>query len=258
MAFSSLGMLNHQRRLMRRQSEDARQYAYRIIKTCILELILEPGQKVNEADLAASLEISRTPVRDTFIKLSRENLTDIIPQRGAFVSRIDVSRIHHAVWLHGKLGTSMLQTIFIKNVSGDQLKVLYYNVQQLEDYLGQGNLEHSAKTLSDYYRQLYVLAGDMEFVWESLQKVDVDLRRLLYLVVSSPAVGESLVCELADLADALTKRNSDLACTIYSKHLSHLLLLIPPLQQHNPGYFVGGRETAEIEDPQCGMRGKEL
>ena len=74
---------------VRRPSEDARQYAYRIIRKFILELLLLPGQKMNEADLASSLNMSRTPIHDSFFKLSRENLVDVIPKRGAFVSKID-------------------------------------------------------------------------------------------------------------------------------------------------------------------------
>ena len=81
------------RMIARRPTEDARQYAYRVIKNCILELFLPPGQKMNEADLASSLNVSRTPVHDTFTRLSREKLVDVIPQRGAFVSRIDSERI---------------------------------------------------------------------------------------------------------------------------------------------------------------------
>ena len=66
------------RMIARRPTEDARQYAYRVIKNCILELFLPPGQKMNEADLASSLNVSRTPVHDTFTRLSREKLVDVI------------------------------------------------------------------------------------------------------------------------------------------------------------------------------------
>ena len=232
------------RMIARRPSEDARQYAYRVIKNCILELFLPPGQKMNEIALASSLNVSRTPVHDTFTKLSRENLVDIIPQRGAFVSRIDSERIEHAIWLHTKLGTSMLHTIFIKNVKKNDLESLYYNLRQLDDYLYQGNPNQAPRLLSDYYHQLYILAGDMDLVWESLQKVDMDLHRLLYLATSSSAVAEGFLCELTNLTDALANRDNDQACLIYSHHMSRMLLLLPPLKQHNPEYFICGSSDA--------------
>lgn len=226
------------RMIARRPTEDARQYAYRVIKNCILELFLPPGQKMNEADLASSLNVSRTPVHDTFTRLSREKLVDVIPQRGAFVSRIDSERIEHAIWLHTRLGTSMLHTIFIKNVKKSDLEVLYYHLRQLDDYLYQGNLNQAPKLLTDYYHQLYILAGDMDLVWESLQKVDMDLQRLLYLATSSSAMVEGFLCELTNLTDALADRNNDQACLIYSHHMSRMLLLVPPLKQHNPEHFI--------------------
>ena len=229
------------RMIARRPTEDARQYAYRVIKNCILELFLPPGQKMNEADLASSLNVSRTPVHDTFTRLSREKLVDVIPQRGAFVSRIDSERIEHAIWLHTRLGTSMLHTIFIKK---SDLEVLYYHLRQLDDYLYQGNLNQAPKLLTDYYHQLYILAGDMDLVWESLQKVDMDLQRLLYLATSSSAMVEGFLCELTNLTDALADRNNDQACLIYSHHMSRMLLLVPPLKQHNPEYFICGSTDA--------------
>ena len=89
----TLALFQNQTLPARRPSEDARQYAYRIIRKFILELHLLPGQKMNEADLASSLNMSRTPIHDSFFKLSRENLVDVIPKRGAFVSKIDQKRM---------------------------------------------------------------------------------------------------------------------------------------------------------------------
>lgn len=231
-------------KIARRPSEDARQYAYRVIKNCILELFLPPGQKLNEVDLASSLSVSRTPVHDTFSRLSRENLVDIIPMRGAFVSRIDSARIEHAVWLHTKLGTSMLHTLFIRNVKKNDLTALYYSLRQLDDYLYQGNLSQAPRLLTNYYHQLYVLAGDMELVWDSLEKSDMDLHRLLHLVSGSSTVVEGFLCELTSLTDALAVRDNDKACLIYSRHLSRMLLLLGPLKQHNPEYFICGSSDA--------------
>lgn len=232
----------------RRPSEDARQYAYRIIKNCILDLLLLPGQKMNEADFASSLSVSRTPVHDSFFKLSREHLVDIIPNRGAFVSKIDISRIEEAVWIHTKLGTSMLHSIYMKNVPESQLKTLYYPIHQLDDYMYRGDLSQAARLLTEYYRQLYVLAGDMELVWASVQKVDVDLCRLLYLAASSTAVVEGFLYELSSLADAVISRDYDKACLIYSHHMSRILLLMNPLREHNPQYFTVSTPEADRLD----------
>lgn len=223
---------------VRTPSEDARQYAYRMIRTCILELLLLPGQKMNEADIASSLNMSRTPVHDSFFKLSRENLADIIPNRGAFISKLSQERIKEAVWLHTRLGDFMLQSIYIRKVPGSRMEALYQQLDHLRDLTGRGELTGAAGILTEYYRQLYLLAGNMEHIWSSLQKADADLRRLLCLAAASPAALEGLQCELTDLADALSVRDHDRASMVYENHMSRLLLLAAPLQSHYPQYFT--------------------
>lgn len=232
------------RMILRRSSEDARQYTYRVIKNCILELFLTPGQKMNEIDLASYLNVSRTPVHETFSRLSRENLIDIIPRKGAFVSKIDTGRIEHAIWLHKQLGVSMIHTIFIKNVKKQDLETLYYSLCQLDDTMYQSNLNQAPRLLNNYYHQLYVLAGDMDLVWDALQKNDLDLQRLLHLATSSSTVIEGFLCELNDLTDALANRDNDKACLIYNNHMSRMLLLVPPLKRYNPDFFAGSPTAA--------------
>ena len=59
--------------------------AYQELKRVILERQVSPGEKLNEAELASALGISRTPVREAINRLEKEGLVEIFPQRGAFV-----------------------------------------------------------------------------------------------------------------------------------------------------------------------------
>lgn len=236
-------------RLWRRQSEDARQYAYRIIKTCILELLLKPGEKLNESSAAASLEVSRTPVHDTLVRLSRESLVDIIPQKGAFVSKICPSRIEQAVWLHRQLGASMLHALFIRRVPSCQLESLQLILNQFEDCSRAGRGGEAAGLLLEYYRQLYVLAGNMERIWDALQKEDLDLRRLIAMAAGNRTMTRAVLLELSSLTAALLNRDNDLACQIYNRHLDRLELLIPLFEKHSPQYFG---QAASLEETKEG------
>ena len=49
---------------------------------------LEPGQKLNESELASRLEISRHPLREAFRILEKERLVQSIPRRGTYVTKI--------------------------------------------------------------------------------------------------------------------------------------------------------------------------
>lgn len=60
------------------------------LRTKIVVGELKPGQKLNEAQLASELGISRPPIREAFRLLEAEHLVVSHPRRGAFVSELSV------------------------------------------------------------------------------------------------------------------------------------------------------------------------
>ncbi len=56
--------------------------AYTAIRRAIQDRVLVQGELYSEGELAESLGISRTPVREALIDLSREGLVEIVRQRG--------------------------------------------------------------------------------------------------------------------------------------------------------------------------------
>ncbi len=57
------------------------------VRTAIVQGELKLGEQVSEAQLATWLGVSKTPVRESLLRLKSEGLVDIQPQRGSFVFR---------------------------------------------------------------------------------------------------------------------------------------------------------------------------
>ncbi|MDP0928947.1 GntR family transcriptional regulator [Paracoccus onubensis] len=66
--------------------------AYHQLEERIVNLQLEPGQVLSEAQLAEELGIGRTPVREALQRLASEGLVNVLPRRGILVSEINLSR----------------------------------------------------------------------------------------------------------------------------------------------------------------------
>ncbi len=228
--------------LSRRTSEDARQYVYRVLRHCIMVFLLTPGQKLNEMDLAQSLQVSRTPVHDTISKLSRERMVDLYANRGAFVSRLCCRSIEQAVWTHIHMGKAVLYNIYVCKTPKSRLSTLYFQLDQMSDVIDQGRFSDFLPALLEFYHSLYVMSDDRELVWKSLRNVDTDLCRFLHLASGSTTVTTGFVNELNALADAMLARNIDRAFGIYEKHFSRMLLLVSPARSHNPDYFITERD----------------
>jgi DNA-binding GntR family transcriptional regulator len=64
--------------------------AYYRIRELIVSLALPPGSILNERDLMQTLGLGRTPVREALRTLAREQLVEVYPRRGIFVSGVDV------------------------------------------------------------------------------------------------------------------------------------------------------------------------
>lgn len=66
---------------------------YEELKRSIMSMKLKPGQVMSTQDIATRLKVSRTPVREAFLRLKAEGLVEMIPQRETMVSRINVKRV---------------------------------------------------------------------------------------------------------------------------------------------------------------------
>ncbi len=63
----------------------AAETAYRHVKEALLTGRLPAGSMVSEGDVAAELALSRTPVREAFLRLAAEGWLRLFPKRGALV-----------------------------------------------------------------------------------------------------------------------------------------------------------------------------
>ncbi len=75
-------------------------YAYEVLRRQILSLELAPNTKLEESQLARELGVSRTPLREALVKLSAEDLVELLPNRGSRVvplSFLDLPRYFEAL-----------------------------------------------------------------------------------------------------------------------------------------------------------------
>jgi len=64
--------------------------AYVTIRGLIVSLALPPGAVIDERELMRRIGLGRTPVREALRKLAQEQLVEVFPRRGMFVTGVDV------------------------------------------------------------------------------------------------------------------------------------------------------------------------
>lgn len=63
------------------------------IRQRIIDGLLPLGSALSEVALAAELGVSKTPVREALLRLSKDGLVEILPQRGTYVFRLDARQV---------------------------------------------------------------------------------------------------------------------------------------------------------------------
>lgn len=67
--------------------------AYGAIKEKLVLLHIRPGAPVNELELAAELQVGRTPVREALKRLESDHLVVSYPRRGTFATNVDIAEL---------------------------------------------------------------------------------------------------------------------------------------------------------------------
>ena len=75
----------------------AKDRAYAHVKERILEGIYPGGELLSEGEVAAQLDMSRTPVREAFLLLEAEGLMRLYPKRGALVVPVSAEEINEVL-----------------------------------------------------------------------------------------------------------------------------------------------------------------
>ncbi|AXG76592.1 GntR family transcriptional regulator [Streptomyces paludis] len=71
------------------------EHAYRALRDRLVMLEIRPGAPVNEDQLAQSLGVGRTPVREALKRLQYERLITAYPRRGTFATDVNITDLAH-------------------------------------------------------------------------------------------------------------------------------------------------------------------
>lgn len=160
--------------------ENNKEYSYRVIKEGIMSLELRPGQEISEIELAAALEISRTPIREVMTKLREENLVKVIPQVGTYVSKIKLKLIDEAAFMRFTLEKEVIK-LSCESFPQDKLLELKKNVAFQEVLLNQEGMEMDFHKLDTEFHHIIFAGNNKEHVWDAIRRLGTHYNRMRIL-----------------------------------------------------------------------------
>lgn len=217
-------------------NKSTRVFVYDTLLEAIGSLELPPGTAISEKEISEELKVSRTPVREAFLKLSEDELLTVLPQRGSYISLIDLDHVEDARFLREQAEAGVIR-LACQSFSPEY-------IQKLETNLGYQKLAQA----NDNEKELFIL--DKEFhrllsegtnklrVWEVIQKIDTHSIRLRKLSLTLKLNWELLVEQHEEMIKAIRAKDSDYAEDLIRKHLELLIYDQKALKDSYPNYFI--------------------
>ncbi len=187
------------------------------LRELIVESVLEPGARVPERELCERFEVSRTPLREALKVLASEGLLELLPRRGAQVTRLTAADLDEMFpvmraleALAGELACAEITEVEMAEVRALHYQmVLHATRRELPEYFRLNQRIHEAimaaarnPTLARLYRGL---AGRV--------------RRARYLANMSRPRWDQAVAEHEAILAALEKRDGVALGQVLKTHL---------------------------------------
>lgn len=214
--------------------ETAREYAYRVIKSNIVSLDLKPGSMLSEKEIADELKVSRTPVREALIELSKINIVEIYPQKGSFIAKIDHDLVKEARDLRLIVENSLVE-IACDIATEEDIFRLEENIKLHEFYLEQSMNDKQLELDNEFHYMLYRLCNKkMTYDLISSMLTHFDRVRQLSLVVIKD---KNIISDHKQLVEAIRNKNKELARSVLTKHLTRYVVDEKELRIKYSDYF---------------------
>ncbi len=220
----------------------SRRSIYLKLRQMVLTLELPPGAALSENELAASLGVSRTPVRESLILLAQDGLVQIFPKIGSFVSRVDPAQVADAQFLREAVELASLDAL-PSELDASVVAELRDNLRRQQRT--QLDLEEFFELDEAFHEGLMRLSGHGN-VWTTVAaaKGHLDRARRLGLHENvSPAV---FADQHREIFDAAVSGDLPLARTAMRTHLRAVFSDIERIRAHSPELFATDSSSVPV------------
>lgn len=220
--------------LERLPRESGRDYALRNIKENIVNLELAPGSQISENALAAEMGLSRTPVREALIELSKVEIVEIHPQRKTTVPLIDYELVEESRFMRNLLECAVVELVCGMATPID-IERLNANIRLQSFYLD-GTYTNELMALDNQFHGMLFDIARKSRVFQLTQNIAIHFDRVRGMALSS-VKDLKVVQDHQDLVEFIRRKDARAARDLMEVHLNRYRIDAAEIRQVYPQYF---------------------
>lgn len=214
--------------------ESGRDYALRNIKENIVSLELAPGSQVSENELAAEMGLSRTPVREALIELSKVGILETQPQRRSTVSLIDYDLVEESRFMRYQLECAVAELV-CEMAEPVDIERLNANIRLQSFYLD-GTYPNELMALDNQFHGMLFEIAKKSRVFQLIQNLSIHFDRVRGLALSAEK-DLKVVQDHRELVEFIRKGEGAAARALMEVHLNRYRIDAAEIRGLYPQYF---------------------
>jgi DNA-binding GntR family transcriptional regulator len=217
---------------------------YETLRRAIVRLEMEPGSAISEKELCGRFEVSRTPVREALQRLAEEDLVDIHPHSGTWVSRISFALAEE--------GFVLRRALEVESVRRAAALVTEAGVAELDGLIARMRLTLRDDRLADYlevddaFHAAIARISAYPRIWKFIGLAKVQLDRMRQLSAPVPGHLAEVTEQHAAIVQALARRNAMQAELAMRIHLDSSFEVMAAIYPGQPAMFAEASNTNRV------------
>jgi len=199
---------------------------YESLRHQIITKQIHAGQRLVEQELIDQYGIGKTPLREIYQALQRDELIEIIPQFGTRVVTLNIQTLKEVVQIRKAL-EGLCAELASQNITAREIDRLHQILEKAKAV--ESNHPDAVKILSQHdteYHQIIYAAAQNKQLTKVIQSLLFKMSMYWFQSGFSMEDFREQFEELEDLMQALKERNASRAKEIMEKHIDHFIKLV--------------------------------
>ena len=208
---------------------------YHNLREEIINLYLEPGTSISEKELSEKYNVSRTPVREAFVRLAQEGLVQIYPQKGTVVSLIDLSAVEEERFLREHLERAVVKEACME-FPKENILALEMNLKFQKMYIENNDYKKLFNTDEEFHKIIFEGCSKKR-IWNSINDGSTEFQRIRVLRLTVNSSWDNIYLQHKEIFNAIKNKNPELAEEFMKKHLNMVIFDKTQVREGYPNYF---------------------
>lgn len=198
--------------------------AYDFTKERILDGRLTGGDMISEGEIADGIGLSRTPVREAFLRLENEGLLRLYPKRGALVVPVSAAEIEHVMETRLLVERHAIEKVV--RSGADIFEALETELRKQDELVAAGDSPAFVESDREFHRVFVAAAGNPILLQLHDSLRDRQSRMGLAALARDARRMTEIVDEHRELVIALAQPTPGRAVRTIERHLAGTLNLL--------------------------------